>query len=32
MGLSSDANPANRGFTNEQKKLFHSQLDAITQK
>ena len=31
MGLSSDGNPAGRGFTNEQKKLFHSQLDAITQ-
>lgn len=32
MGLSSDGNPTGRGFTNEQKKLFHSQLDAITQK
>lgn len=30
MGLSADG--AGRGYTNEQKKLFHSQLDAITQK
>ena len=32
MGLSADGTLAGRGYTHEQKKLFHSRLDAITQK